>query len=115
PRTGPPGCPRRAAGGSARSLSACPAAPRRHKRTLPPARRPASGTASSLSSRARRLSAAGDDGFVGPALALVVDPAYGHFLAGLAPFEPEMHERVLRYRGSPLRREHRFPGVGHRD
>ena len=56
PRTGPPGCPRRAAAGSARSPSACPAAPRRRRAALPPALlpglRPAGGTPSSFSSRA---------------------------------------------------------------
>src|SRR5262249_52406862 len=112
PRTGPRGCPRRAAAGSARPPSARPAGPRRRTEPEPPAAEPADGeTASSLS---WGLAAAGDDGFVGPALALVVGPADRHLLAGLAPREAEMHEGVLRDRRPPLRRQHRLAGVGDR-
>src|SRR5262249_35475974 len=116
PRTGPPDCPRRGAAGSARLPSGCPPAPGRRSRSLPPALltgpRPAAGeTASSLSPSG--LAPAADDRLVGPALALVVDPGDRDLLARLAAFEAEVHERVLRYRGPPLRRKHRLAGVGH--
>src|SRR3989442_3440125 len=55
--------------------------------------------------------ATGNRRFVGASVAFVVDPAYRHLIAGLAAPEAEMHERIFRYRGPPLRREHRLSGV----